>query len=240
MADNVSEPQLTDHTPQPRGVLQKNLKGMLYLGAVVILLAAALLSAHKSPTVAEKAKDQPPQPYVQDNTANNIDTLQRELAANKQREQQDAQLATNAGGGNTAQQSAVAAYGPDGRPLPGAAAAYGSGMAQQGGGQPQLTHEEQISHQLAAKDRERADTARFASNLAYVRTEPSAAAQAQQAQGNLPPVAENPYLAQFQAGQPTSLTSAAQWDNRQAARRRRPLTNARRRSISITPWGSLT
>ena len=157
MADNVSDPQLTDHTPQPRGVLQKNLKGMLYLGAVVILLAAALLSAHKSPTVAEKAKDQPPQPYVQDNTANNIDTLQRELAANKQREQQDAQLATNAGGGNTAQQSAAAAYGPDGRPLPGnAAATYGSGMAQQGGGQPQLTPEEQISHQLAAKDRERA------------------------------------------------------------------------------------
>ena len=62
MAENVSDPQLTDHTPQPRGVLQKNLKGMLYLGAVVILLAAAVLSAYKKPTVAEKAKDQPPQP----------------------------------------------------------------------------------------------------------------------------------------------------------------------------------
>ena len=49
MADNVSEPQLTDHTPQPRGVLQKNLKGMLYLGAVVIFLPPPCSAPTKVP-----------------------------------------------------------------------------------------------------------------------------------------------------------------------------------------------
>ena len=41
MADTVTtvtDPQLTDRTPQPKGVLQKNLKMFLYLGAVVLLL----------------------------------------------------------------------------------------------------------------------------------------------------------------------------------------------------------
>ena len=49
------------------------------------------------PTAAEAAKNNPPQPYVQDNTANNVDALQRQLAADKLKKQQDGQLAGAAG-----------------------------------------------------------------------------------------------------------------------------------------------
>ena len=84
MADSATtfkDPQLTDRTPQPKGVLQKNLKSMLYMGAVGLLILATFISSRKkTPTAAEAAKNNPPQPYVQDNTANNVDALQRQLA----------------------------------------------------------------------------------------------------------------------------------------------------------------
>ena len=99
MADTVTtvkDPQLTDRTPQPKGVLQKNLKMFLYLGAVLLLILATVISSRKkTPTAAEKAKDNPPQPYVQDNTASNVDALQRQLGADKLKAQQDAQLASS-------------------------------------------------------------------------------------------------------------------------------------------------
>ena len=87
MADTVTtaaDANLTDHTTQPKGVLQKNLKMFLYLGAVVLLILATVVSSRKkAPTDAEKAKASGPQPYVQDNTANNVDALQRQLGADK-------------------------------------------------------------------------------------------------------------------------------------------------------------
>ena len=119
MADSATtfkDPQLTDRTPQPKGVLQKNLKTMLYMGAVGLLILATFISSRKkTPTAAEAAKNNPPQPYVQDNTANNVDALQRQLAADKLKKQQDGQLAAATGIG--AQQASAAAYGPDGRPI---------------------------------------------------------------------------------------------------------------------------
>ena len=137
MADTVTtvtDAQLTDRTPQPKGVLQKNLKMFLYLGAVVLLLLATVISSRKkAPTAADKAKDSPPQPYVQDNTASNVDALQRQLGADKLKAQQDAQLAAATGspaGGTGAQQGVAAAYDPNGQP---------NGT----NGQPQLTPSEQ-------------------------------------------------------------------------------------------------
>ena len=103
MADTVTalhDPQLSDHTPKPQGVLQKNLKMFLYLGAVVLLILATVISSRKkTPTDAEKAKGAPPQPYVQDNTASNVDALQRQLGADKLKAEQDAQLAAATGTG---------------------------------------------------------------------------------------------------------------------------------------------
>jgi type IV secretion system protein VirB10 len=211
MADSATtfkDPQLTDRTPQPKGVLQKNLKTMLYMGAVGLLILATFISSRKkSPTAAETAKNNPPQPYVQDNTANNVDALQRQLAADKLKKQQDGQLAAATGTG--AQQTVAAAYGLDGRPLnaPGTDAppngVLGNTQAN-ANGQPQLTPVQQAGQQLAASERVRADTARFASNIAYVRP----ADQPMQQQSAQPSTAaQNPYAALLQTGQPTAVTA---------------------------------
>src|ERR1035441_10721504 len=96
MADSATtfkDPQLTDRTPQPKGVLQKNLKTMLYMGAVGLLILATFISSRKkTPTAAETAKNNPPQPYVQDNTANNVDALQRQLAAEQLKKHEEGKL----------------------------------------------------------------------------------------------------------------------------------------------------
>jgi type IV secretion system protein VirB10 len=211
MADSATtfkDPQLTDRTPQPKGVLQKNLKTMLYMGAVGLLILATFISSRKKmPTAAEAAKNNPPQPYVQDNTANNVDALQRQLAADKLKKQQDGQLAAATGTG--AQQTVAAAYGRDGRPInaPGTDAppngVLGNTQAN-ANGQPQLTPVQQAGQQLAASERVRADTARFASNIAYVRPADQPMQQ-QSAQSST--AAQNPYAALLQAGQSTAVTA---------------------------------
>ena len=200
MADTVTaDPQLTDHTSQPKGVLQKNLKMFLYLGAVVLLILATVISSRKkAPTDAEKAKGAPPQPYIQDNTATNVDALQRQLGADKLKAEQDAQLAAATGspaGGTGAQQAAAAGYAPNGQQ-----------NGTQANGQPQLTPSEQAGQQLAATEKERADAARFSSNIAFARGEETVAPE-QNAPPRPPVAAQNPYAAALQAGQPTALTA---------------------------------
>jgi type IV secretion system protein VirB10 len=207
MADTVTtDPQLTDRTPLPRGVLQKNLKMFLYLGAVLLLILATVISSRKkTPTAADRAKGAPPQPYVQDNTASNVDALQRQLGADKLKAQQDAELAAATGTG--AQQAAASAYGADGRPLnsAGAVGPNGTQNSTQSNGQPQLTPAEQAGQQLAATERQRADAARFSSNIAYSRPVESAVQQ-QNSQQQPMNTAQNPYMAILQAGQLTGLT----------------------------------
>jgi type IV secretory pathway VirB10-like protein len=208
MADTVTavaDPQLTDRTPHPKGVLQKNLKMFLYLGAVVLLILATLISSRKkTPTAAEKAKDSPPQPYVQDNTASNVDALQRQLGADRLKAQQDAQLVATTGnpalGGTGAQQAAASGFGSDGRSLN---PATSNG---QPNGQPQLTPAQQAGQQLAATEKERADTARFSSNIAYARPAEQPA-QPQSGSQQVGVVAPNPFAAGGQPGQPTGLTA---------------------------------
>jgi type IV secretion system protein VirB10 len=214
MADTVTataDPKLTDHTPQPKGVLQKNLKMFLYLGAVVLLILATVISSRKkAPTDAEKAKATGPQPYVQDNTATNVDALQRQLGADKLKAQQDAQVAAATGnpaaGGTGAQQAAASGFGPDGRPVSPAGSYNPNGLPNgtQANGQPQLTPSQQAGEQLAATEKERADRARFSSNIAYASSPEPPASQ------NAPPQpsgAQNPYAAALQPGQPTGLTA---------------------------------
>jgi hypothetical protein len=57
MADSATtfkDSQLTDRTPQPKGVLQKNLKTMLYMGAVGLLILATFISSRKKmPTAGQ-------------------------------------------------------------------------------------------------------------------------------------------------------------------------------------------
>lgn len=177
------EPELWQTKDQPQGVLKKNLKTFVYLGAALLVILAAFFSSSgkKTPT-QQAAKDQPPQPMLQDNTDNNVQDLKNQLQAERQKEQQqaalaaaDPTLAANSGlaTATPARQAAAAAYGPTGvaapcvpgQPCPQIQPGYG----QPNNAQPQLSPEQQQAQQLAAKERERADESRFASNLVYAR-----------------------------------------------------------------------
>jgi type IV secretion system protein VirB10 len=176
------EPELRHTTNEPKGVLQKNLKTFVYLGAALLVIVAAIFSSTGKKTPAQQAaqKGQPPQPTLQDNTDNNVQDLKNQLQAQRQKEQQQAALVATTGGdpalasATSAQRTAASAYGPTGvaapciagQPCPQQQPGYG----QQGSGEKQLSPEQQQAQQIAAKERARADDARFASNLAYSRS----------------------------------------------------------------------
>jgi len=163
------EPTLRGLLEHPKGVLQKNLKTFIYLGAALLVIVAALFSSSgkKTPAQQATAKGQAPQPMVQDNTDNNVQDLKNQLQAERQKEQQADNAAAaqypSLASATLAQQAAAAAFGPSG----GATTSCGSGrpctQGQQSTMQPQLSPEQQ----QAAKERERIDNSRFASNLVY-------------------------------------------------------------------------
>jgi type IV secretion system protein TrbI len=190
----LSEPGLRRTNSDPKGVLQKNLKIFVYLGAALLVIAAALFSSTSKKTPAQQAAatGQPPQPTLQDNTDNNVQDLKNQLKAEREKEQQQSAAAVAPDGdpalasATPAQRAAAAAYGPTGvaapcvpgQPCP--QPPYGpAGYGQPGNAQPQLSPEQQQAQLIAAKERERADESRFASNLVYAR----ALEQPQQAHG---------------------------------------------------------
>jgi type IV secretion system protein VirB10 len=189
-----AEPALRRNLELPKGVLQKNLKTFVYLGAASLVIVAALFSSSGKKTPAQQAseKGQPPQPALQDNTDSNVQELKNQLQAERQKEQ--ATMAAAAMGdpalasATPAQQASAAAYGPTGiaapcvpgRPCP---------QMQQGNMQMQLTPVQQQAQLIAAKERERADDSRFASNLVYSR---SADPPQRQQQGQMMPAQYGP------------------------------------------------
>ena len=170
-AETQDLPELRRNAPEPKGVLQKNLKVLLYLGAaLLVILAAFFSSAGKKGGKAAPAKDAPPQPMVQDNTDNNVQDLKNQLAAERLKEQQQANPDPALAMATPAQRAAAATYAPNGQTLP---CVPGQPCLQASNGgqvpaQPQLTPAQEQAQQLAAKERELAYNARFASNLAYV------------------------------------------------------------------------
>src|SRR5579864_4455848 len=94
-----TEPTLRHYLDLPKGVLQKNLKTFVYLGAVFLVIVAALFSSSgkKSPAQQAAAKGQPPQPTLQDNTDSNVQELKNQLQAERQKEQQAAVAAAALG-----------------------------------------------------------------------------------------------------------------------------------------------
>ena len=194
--DPHAEPALHRNLELPKGVLQKNLKTFVYLGAALLVIVAALFSSSgkKTPAGQGAAKGQPPQPALQDNTDSNVQELKNQLQAERQKEQEATMAAAATADPALAsatppQQAAAAAFGPTGvavpcvpgRPCP---------QLQQGNMQMQLTPVQQQTELIAAKERERADNARFASNLVYSRS----AEQPQQPpqQGQLVPAQYDP------------------------------------------------
>jgi type IV secretory pathway VirB10-like protein len=207
-----SEPVLRKWTTDPRGVLQKNMKPLLYLGVALLVILAAVFSSRgkKTPTQEAAARHEPPQPVVQDNSDNNIQDLKTQLAAERQKEaeQNNAQLAAATDPAmqlaTPAQRAAVAGYGTTGQPVPCVPGqpcqqppAYG--YAQDNGG-GQLSAAQQASQQLQAKERELAYDSRFSSNLVFAQTASSTRA----------PGAEQP--------NPSSGTAAPQQSNLMAPR----------------------
>jgi type IV secretory pathway VirB10-like protein len=176
-----TEPILRAIQEQPQGVLQKNLKTFVYLGAVSLVIVAALVSSSDKKTPAQQAstKGQPPQPNLQDSTDNNVQEWKKQMQAESQKEHQSTTAPAAMGdpslaSATPAQPTSAAPYGPTGavavtaltaQCLPGQPCP----PAQQGNMQLQLTPEQQQAQQLAAKERERADDSRFASNLVYSR-----------------------------------------------------------------------
>jgi type IV secretion system protein VirB10 len=189
-----AEPTLRRNLELPKGVLQKNLKTFVYLGAALLVIVAALFSSSgkKTPGQQASAKGQPPQPTLQDNTDNNVQELKNQLQAERQKEQQ-ATLAAAMGDSALAsatpqQRSAAAAYGPTGLAVP-CIPGQPCPQAQQRNMQMQLTPVQQQAQLIAAKERERADNSRFASNLVYSR---SADPPPQQQQGQTMPAQYGP------------------------------------------------
>ncbi|MGD0445500.1 MAG: TrbI/VirB10 family protein, partial [Edaphobacter sp.] len=167
-----TEPELRHTNVQPKGVLEKNLKTFVYLGAALLVIMAAIFSSSgkKTPGQQVGAKGQPPQPMIQDNTDNTVQDLKNQLQAERLKEQQQAAVAAAAGdpalaAATPAQQAAIGSLTPTGQCVPGQPCP----ATQPNNTQPQLTPEQQQAQQLAAKERERADESRFASNLVYVR-----------------------------------------------------------------------
>jgi len=190
-----AEPTLHRNLELPKGVLQKNLKTFVYLGAALLVIVAALFSSSGKKTPGQQAsvKGQPPQPTLQDNTDNNVQELKNQLQAERQKEQQ-ATMAADAlrdpvlASATPQQRSAAAAYGPNGVAIP-CVPGQPCPQAQQGNMQMQLTPVQQQAQLIAAKERERADNSRFASNLVYSR---SADPPQQQQQGQTIPAQSGP------------------------------------------------
>ena len=172
----VSDPALHQAKAEPKGVIRKNLKMWIFLGACAVVVAAAVVSNYTKKTSAHSTPSQhePPQPTLQDNTDNNVQDLKNQLTAERQKE---AQAAASQGpqvndsallGGTPAQQAIAAGLSPTGQAAP---CAPGQPCQQQGVyAQPQISPEQQQAQQLAAKERELAYDARFASNLVYTQT----------------------------------------------------------------------
>src|ERR1700683_310389 len=175
-ADSQAEPTLRRDLVLPKGVLQKNLKTFVYLGAALLVIVAALFSSSgkKTPAGQGSAKGQPPQPALQDNTDSNVQELKNQLQAEHQKEQQATMAAAAMGDSALAsatpqQRAAAAAYGPTGIAMP-CIPGQPCPQAQQSNMQMQLTPVQQQAQLIAAKERERADDSRFATNLVYSRS----------------------------------------------------------------------
>jgi type IV secretion system protein TrbI len=162
-ANTGPEPELRRSKLEPKGVLQRNLKTFVYLGAAALVILAAIFSSTGKKTLGTKG--QPPQPLVQDNTDNNVQDLKNQLQAEQKQHPQSAYPNPD--------------YAPGGRYfgcVPGQVCT--PEMQQQNPQVQQLTLEQQQEQQLAAKERELAYNARFASNIAYSRPPDSLPGQA--------------------------------------------------------------
>ena len=173
----MPDPKLQQAISEPKGVIRKNLKVWIFLGACAVVVSAGLISnwTKKESGHAASSQHVVPQPALQDNTDNNVQDLKNQLAAERQREGQ-------AAAAQAAQTNIAPGMVSEIPPQPGVIGGLspsaqvglctpGQPCQQQGVyAQPQISPEEQQAQQLAARERELAYNARFASNLVYARS----------------------------------------------------------------------
>jgi type IV secretory pathway VirB10-like protein len=145
MPDNMQEPQLRGITSSPRGVLQGNLKPIVFFGAAILIAVAAMISAFNNRTHGDKG--QVASTSLMDNTDNNAQQLRNLAPAPTPDQVKD-----------------TAPGGKDFGCIPGQPC---SPQMQQEN--PQISPEEQQRRQLEAKERELAFESRFTSSIAYSR-----------------------------------------------------------------------
>ncbi|MGD0793618.1 MAG: TrbI/VirB10 family protein [Terriglobales bacterium] len=221
-AEPQVEPTLRGLLEQPKGVLQKNLKTFVYLGAALLVIVAALFSStgKKTPAQQAAAKGQPPQPTLQDNTDNNVQDMKNQVQAERQKEQQAASTAAGQdpalASATPAQQAAAAAFGPSGEASTSCGSGRPCGQTQQGTMPTQLTPAQQQAQIIAARERERADNSRFASNLVFSE-QPQP--QQPQAQGQMMPAQHDHTERQAKTNLVTPRTEKEQEDTTGAYKR---------------------
>ena len=172
MASNPTFPReqdgaaLENRTPEPQGVIRRNLKMQVYLGIAVLFIIATTVSSLRHKPVA-KQQGQPPAPMLQDSSAN-IEEMRKSLES-----QQRQSTAPRLEGVPPATDPTLASqqYPPadisaayncvPGQPCP---PAQQPGYAQY---QQQLSPEQQEQMQIDQQERALAYKARFSSNLAY-------------------------------------------------------------------------
>jgi type IV secretory pathway VirB10-like protein len=157
VADNIEEPQLRTTRIEPRGVLQGNLKPLIYVGAALLVIAAAVLSAFSSNK--PHAKVGPPQPLLMDNTDSNAQIVKGMVPVQSVDQQ-------------APKQAPDPDYAPGGKffgCVPGQPCT--PQMRQDNPQQAQqLTPQQQVEQQMATKEKELEFEGRFASSIAYART----------------------------------------------------------------------
>jgi type IV secretion system protein TrbI len=222
----VPDPKLQQTRVEPKGVIRKNLKVWIFLGASAIVLCAALVSnwTKKGPSRSSVSQQNPPQPALQDNTDNNVQDLKNQLAAERQREAQATAQATLANNvPPVIEPGVVAGASQVGLCTP------GQPCQQQGVyAQPQVSPEEQQAQQLAARERELAYNARFASNLVYAHSSDAQAASRQDPNSALGTEAQRA------VGQPSEQVESSLISSRNAAEKKSTSEDSRvKRSAEV-------
>jgi len=180
-----AEPTLRRNLGLPKGVLQKNLKTLVYLGAALLVIVGSALQfirqedarttgERERPAPATDVAGQHRQQRAGVEEPDSGRTSERAASKNGAAAMGDPALAST----TPAQRTAAAAYGPTGVAAP-CVPGQSCSQLQQGDMQMQMTPVQQQAQLIAAKERERADNSRFASNLVYS----GSAVQPQQQQG---------------------------------------------------------
>ena len=168
--NSQAEPGLVRDTHEPKGVLRKNLKPLIYLGAAVLVIVAAVFSGTSKKTPSQQAAGYTArglrQPAGYERCRRRRSGSQKPFSPANSRKRRNRlawqmhRCPTNSGCG-------IQPNGAGGSLRTRPALRPAECVRTAPGGQPQVSPAQEEAQQLAAKERELAYNSRFASNLVY-------------------------------------------------------------------------